>query len=705
MCGIYGCSLKPGANKASALAKFKILGLYNITRGRDATGIYIGGEINKSLKEFDDYIEEFFIDENFNGSVILGHNRQGSFGYSKTINEAHPFLINESLVFTHNGTIKNTGDLCKKYGVEEKDFNVDSKLLGTLLFTEGSDVLTHYKGAAALAYTYLETPDTLFLYHGQSKEYKLGALIEERPLFYLETEDGIFYSSLETSLESIKASREEEVFPLDYNKIYKIENGEFLFDDVIVIAREEANVTVYSTPSYNYDYSTEHLDYFAKQRLNYKNSHSRSAVDKDRDMRLIYRESFPLKLKESAKTGFKIMGDDFIYYHMGRYWEAPRKLVEGPIYLKKRGIIGRYDDKVSELFFFHRGVMLRDKAAYTAIMDMKNLVISNWVTAPDKHNFAREIAKYSVFPVTAITAEYNPDIIETFRYMWYSKDDKKNHSFTAKFSGRNYIIHEGYLTEIKSSDHGEVCIFKSPLEVDNQYSQIYHSSRVPGGSSALIIPFQEKELEKSRWFFENVYETMADVLKEWTNDEFDTIQEYVDISYKRDFSINLTREEIVMNSEFLINKSITEQKSISDIVDLDRAGDSKLILKLYNEVLSRKDFKNTLATSTISNKLEEMEKELEKEVDKLSKEDTEEYIDDVVVDSLVDLENIQSSAFDLQVQEESDYAQEVAKILLVGVDNILSNIDGISCEFPTKDALKERIKKIKDIKNVKNGTL
>ena len=95
MCGIFGCSLKPKANRAAALEKFKILGLYNISRGRDATGIYIDGKINKSLKEFDDYIEEGFLNKNFKQSIILGHNRQGSVGYGKTLEQAHPFLINE----------------------------------------------------------------------------------------------------------------------------------------------------------------------------------------------------------------------------------------------------------------------------------------------------------------------------------------------------------------------------------------------------------------------------------------------------------------------------------------------------------------------------------------------------------------------------------------------------------------------------------
>lgn len=708
MCGIFGCSLKPKANRAAALEKFKILGLYNISRGRDATGIYIDGKINKSLKEFDDYIEEGFLNKNFKQSIILGHNRQGSVGYGKTLEQAHPFLINENLVFTHNGTIKNTADLCKKYDINEKDFNVDSDLLGTLLFTEGSDVLTHYKGAAALAYTYIDSPDTLYLYHGQSKDYKHGSLIEERPLFFLETKDGLFYSSLESSLNAIRENKEEKVEILNYNKIFKIENGDFLLDETVTINREEANVTVY-LPINNYNHSSHYDGGHSKSNMyNYnKNNNLPVTSHINKDLRLIFKESYPNKLIESAKTDFKIYNEQFIYYHMGRYWIAPKTLVDGPIYLKKRGILGSYDDKVSELFFFFRGVLLKDKAAYNVILDKKNRLNDiNWVLNPEQFNFASEIAKYSQFPVTALASEYNLSLSEFYRCAWYAKDDKKHHSFTPKFAGRNYIINEGYLIDIKTSDHNDKCLFASNADVAEQFAQIYKKKGISGGNSELLIPFQEPKKEKIfTWFFENVYENMEEVLKDWTEDEFEVLKEYVDISYNRDFSMVLKEDEITENMEYLIEKAIKEKISLGELINQDNAGDSVFLLKLYNEYLNKKDLNSkvkTMTTSTIDSKLEEIEAEND---DIRTKEDEIEYISDIIEDSLVDLENIQSSSFDLQAEDESDYAQEVAKILLIGVDSILSNIKNISCEFPEKSKLENRIDKIREKKNIKNGTL
>ena len=62
-CGIYGFSGKSNISKSDlrmALQKFKILGLYNETRGRDSCGVYVNGEIFKGTgpkKLFTDFIE------------------------------------------------------------------------------------------------------------------------------------------------------------------------------------------------------------------------------------------------------------------------------------------------------------------------------------------------------------------------------------------------------------------------------------------------------------------------------------------------------------------------------------------------------------------------------------------------------------------------------------------------------------------------
>ena len=124
MCGIFGVAIKPGASRKAVLQKFKILGLYNITRGKDSSGVFINGEITKGIgkiSEFDDFIEQTLLPIPKENTVMLGHTRQGSWGYKKTIDEAHPFLINDDLIFTHNGTIKNVDKLCELYKLDKNN--------------------------------------------------------------------------------------------------------------------------------------------------------------------------------------------------------------------------------------------------------------------------------------------------------------------------------------------------------------------------------------------------------------------------------------------------------------------------------------------------------------------------------------------------------------------------------------------------------
>lgn len=710
MCGIYGFSLKPGADKRSALNKLKILGLYNITRGRDASGIFINGEIIKKTDEFDDLIENEVFSDNFKGRVVLGHNRQGSFGYKKTVEEAHPFLINDNLVFTHNGTIKNTEELCKKYGVKKEDFNVDSKLLGTLLYTEGSEVLACYKGYAALAYTALDEPNTLFLFHGESKEYKDGSILEERPLYYMETVDGVFYSSLENSLKAIKEFEDEEPQNLAYNKIFKIQDGEFVMDEIVEIDRKETNVYVYTTSVNNFISDNA---YFNRRLNSHRNrsSYLPAVINKkeDFDMTMIFKESYPIKIVDTAKTDFKIYNQDFIYSHMGRYWLPIKKLLDGPIYLKKGGIVSNHADKSSELCYFFHGVLLKDKEAYTTIYELSKVVNGiNWANSPKDFNFAMEISKFSQYPVTNLPREYNHTMSKEYTHMWYKeKFEKKNDSFTPKFSGRSYTIKDSYLIAIKSA-HREKCVLSTMYEVDRQLAEIMNS-RVPGGSSALVIPFQEKEEKKEEdvpWFYESIYKNLSDFIKTWGELELTAFKKFLHFCHRRDFHLSATAKEIDIYMETIIEETISKNISIANFLEQETKGDSKLFFEFYEKELDS----NNLVTSKINNssniedladldnKILEIEQELEEELE------NEEEIDEEVESCIVSLEDLQTSSFELMNSQKSDFAQEVAKIMLTSSNNTLSNLLQPLHKYRKADLIK-RVIKIRETKNVENGIL
>ena len=715
-CGIYGLSLKPKGNRALALSNFKILGLYNIERGKDSCGVYIDGNIKKSILEFDDFIRDNCLGNTFKGSVLLGHNRAGSAGYKKTIEEAHPFLINDNLVFTHNGTIRNTADLCKKYSVVEKDFNVDSKLLGTLLYTEGEEVLKNYKGFAALAYTKLDENNTLYLYHGSSKNYKNGNSVEERPLYFLETKDAIYYSSLENSLKAIRSSDKEEVQNLNYNRIFKIVNGEFLLDEVIVIDREEANIDTYTTPTYNYSKYNHYNHYSGMMNNNYtptsrivrpvgsgvKSNLVPSVVQ---DKKKAYRESFPLRFIEASSNDFKINGSDFIFYRSGRYWFPPSQkntdpqLVEGSHLVKKGGIITQDSwDKTAELLYFFRGVLLKDMEAYKIIKGLSDIskMNENWANTPKKSNFGYEISKFSMYPVAALPEEFNDSVSEYYRYCWYKEDTKKNnHSFTPKFSGRSYIIKDGVLIDIKSSHSSkEVCYFNSISEVQDQLLRL--RSGTPGGSSQIIVPFQEEkeDLEKPFWPFDITFETLEDLLKFWDDKAHDALALYVKHTFKRDFHIKATPLDVCDTVQNIINSSVKQGLSVNDYIDKDSNKDSVLLREIYDNIEESKTEKdNTLFKKEVM------------EIDAIEeKQVRDEKIFDQIESCIISLQDMQLNSFDLQIEEDSDFAQDIVKVFLVGIDNILSNLSEPLKKHNCK-LLLDKVYKIKESKNVKDGVL
>lgn len=725
-CGIFGANLKPNASKKSALAKFKILGLYNIPRGRDSSGIFINGEIKKSIKEFDDFIQEEILPLNFKGNTILGHNRAGSQGYKKTIDEAHPFLINDSLVFTHNGTIRNVSNFCKKYELKESDFNVDSKVLGTLLFTEGTDVLSVYKGAAALAYTYTDDPDTLYLFHGKTRETKNGILTEERPLYCLETRDGVFYSSLEDSLKAIREFETDEIYNLEYNTVFKIKNGEFLMDEAVKIDREDANILYYYVAE-TYDYSSGINHGMFNHNVNHnviRNYPSRNnlncSVNNSYDLKLITRESYPIRFVEAAKNDFKIGSNKFIYFHCGRYWEAPRTLLNGPLYVKKGGIISSYQDQASELMFFFKGVLLKDKEAYNELEFLsKQLHSSNWVVRPDLHNFALEISKYSVYPVTSLPSEYNNTMSEYYRHVWYfNKQEKDCYSFTPKFgSGRFYNFKGGILVEIKTSQR-EKCTLSSREAVVNQFAELSgfkkNNSSTPGGSTVLALPFQSGEISKNGngdkieenkenrnfWFFEKTYANLGDLLNDWGSDEEEALRRYLRFSFIKDYSLVPTNKELLESYDYVLKSSITLGISLGEFLNKDAKNESDILLKFYNDVIDKKPDEYLNLDKAESNNSTT-------EIDEGEDDDSEyekEQVTDAIENAIINLEDIQASAFELMNLEKSDLAQESAKVLLISTENTLSNLLQPLNKYKEVD-LEKRVEKIRKTQNLKDGTI
>lgn len=706
MCGIFGCSLKKGANHRVALQKFKILGLYNIKRGRDASGVFIDGEIIKgvgTISEFDDFLEKTILPIPRNNGILIGHTRQGSVGYKKTIDEAHPFLINENLVFSHNGTIKNVKELCVKYGLTESDYTVDSQVLGTLLDREGPEILEEYIGAAALAYTYKNEPDKLYLYHGQSKEFKHGIALEERPLYFVETKDGVFYSSLEDSLKAIIDNDKEVVQNLNYNHVFVIENGKFT-GFATKIERIEKNVTTYTAPAHNYNHNN--YSTMGKQKempmLNYgKNNDKTSLINTNSkgvsvsDIKLIKRESLPIKIVEMKSEERK----NFIYFHMGRYWQVPRILLEGPIWINKNGSIS-VDPIASkaDLRFFHRGVLLRSVEAFEEIRNLQKSSSLNWVKDLSQYNFAIFMSKYSLHPVTNMNLE-GSNVADHFRYCWYFNGDNcKDLNFHPMYSNRNYKIVKGFLSVIKFFQRERTLWETSDIAINeiNALESGTLLSGISGGGSTGFFPNQEKEeitidsFQKNKdflWFFDIPFTSYEKGMENIGEDEIKALKKFIELTTMKDFNIKPSVKEIDTSLAYLLNEACNKKKTIKEV--LLNKEEEELLEWCYDTVLSR--------DTNIEIKLQSKLKNIVSDLVQIDKNTEDMNINEKVENIIIGVEDLQADCIDLLdvENENNEYAQDIAQILLVNIPNILETLKNVLDKHDKTD-LKKRVEKLLD---------
>ena len=265
-CGLFGYCGDVPANPD----KIKILGLFNQDRGEDSCGISVDDIVYKGIgvdSKWNKFIQtiklDSLIENTTENNTIIGHCRKSTIG-AHTKENAHPFEIfkdpndtDPTLIFAHNGQIRNWVDLCKEYGVDTKPINVDSLGLGSILAKdkENIKVFKEYKGFGAFMFyvaTEAADKDQLYIFKGSSKEYTNGITKEERPLFYWQVPDAnqVYVSSLKEALLAIGGD-EETVKPFETNKLILIKKGKFvaLKDKIANLDRSEVVAENFTTKS------------------------------------------------------------------------------------------------------------------------------------------------------------------------------------------------------------------------------------------------------------------------------------------------------------------------------------------------------------------------------------------------------------------------------------------------------------------------
>lgn len=437
MCGLFGfCSNK---DKQINLLKIKILGLYNISRGVDSCGYYFSGYLEKGLdknKNFGDFIaDKGIIRGDSPVDMFLGHTRKATYGQHNEKN-AHPHVINDNYVQTHNGVIKNELDLTKKYDISFSDGPIDSLVLANIIERNGFGVLEEYTGYAALAITYKNNPESLFLYHGARREYTDDVLLTiERPLFILNQPEGLYYSSMSESLAAINDDPEKyKIVSLPVNKVYEIKNGEFT-QNVIDINRENLgtiNRPVTTNNGY-VPYKQSVLGYLGKHNSYGKSNNNSSSSNQIDNTEMNENDLIFNELIDSTYPD--------IYYRNGRYYGRSNILLNGRYVITRSGkIVSNFtnvSNEFTEEYYFIHGVMMKDRNAFS---QCTALSINRFV-----NNTAQELSKFSRYPVICLKDEYTSFKHLPSRYLWHENGSiiKGKSTIRAKFSNKSYRIKNG----------------------------------------------------------------------------------------------------------------------------------------------------------------------------------------------------------------------------------------------------------------------
>lgn len=253
MCGLAGFT----GHREAVPAKLRMLLMENESRGRHSTGIYGNNRLMRKALPATEFLEDTNFDHIASSKMVIAHTRLATAG-EKTKANSHPFrfIINKkdgssvTLIGSHNGFVVNQYEMTKLIsGFKEED--VDSKgmykAMATLIFNDDEkelknigidnpwEIFQKFEGAMAIVFA---IDDYLLMYRRES-----------RPLFLGADKEGIYYSSIRSSLKKI-GIRDEAIIELNPHILFAFKDGKLIFRKDI--EKPRVNISEHKT-SYTWD--------------------------------------------------------------------------------------------------------------------------------------------------------------------------------------------------------------------------------------------------------------------------------------------------------------------------------------------------------------------------------------------------------------------------------------------------------------------